>query len=95
MREYIEIGCSPSDEPCVNVGEENYGPRARKECFRFVELLRKTFGPEPEGAQLTVKKFPHDFGDYYEVVCWFDDEFPESWEYALRLEAETPTKWEE
>jgi len=47
------------------------GPRA--ECQRFIALLRKQFGPEPDGARLAVKSFPHDFGDYLEVVCCFDE----------------------
>jgi hypothetical protein len=40
-----------------------------------------------------MKAFEHDFGTYYEVICAFNPEVPESIEYALRLEDEAPTTW--
>lgn len=30
----------------------------------------------------------------YEVVCWYDDAFPESIDYAFRCESGAPTTWE-
>ena len=95
MKDYINIGSTPCEEPCAQVGQSDYAKKARAECVRFIQLLRHTFGPEPEGAQLAVKSFPHDFGTYYEVVCWFDPALRLSVEYALRCEAETPATWEE
>jgi hypothetical protein len=56
--------------------QEDYMPRARAECQRFIALLRRKCGPEPEGARLAVKSFLHDFGDYLEVVCYFDENLP-------------------
>jgi hypothetical protein len=94
MRDFINIGCTPLDEDCAQVGSKNYLPRAMNECGKFIHLLQKTFGPEPEGARLAIKSFPHDFGTYHEVVCWFDDDLPESVKYAYKLEAETPATWE-
>ena len=41
------------------------------------------FGKEPNGARLRVKSFSHDFGTYYEVVCRYDLDNPEAYEYAL------------
>jgi hypothetical protein len=67
--------------------------KARAECRRFIKLLRDTFGPEPAGAYLQAKAFPHDFGAYCEVVCHFNPDVPDSIEYALRLEREAPTTW--
>jgi hypothetical protein len=72
MRDYINIGTVPCDEDCAQVGQEGYREQAVKECRRFIELLRKTFGDEPEGARLPIKWFDHDFGSYCEVVCWYD-----------------------
>lgn len=94
-RDYLNIGSSPTDEECAQVGSPNYASRAKAECARFIDLLRKKFGPEPEGALLQAKSFPHDFGSYYEVVCWYDDGLPESVDYAFRCEGETPATWEE
>ena len=94
MQNYFTLGPTPRDEPCACVGEEDYEPRARKECRRFIGLLRKMFGPEPEGARLTVKSFPHDFGPYYEVVVCFDEDFLDSVAYAFRCEDNLPATWE-
>ena len=64
MRDYVSIGSAPSDEDCVAVGSEDYYKKARAECQRFIEVIRKKLGPEPSGARLVVKSFPHDFGTY-------------------------------
>ena len=50
-RDYIDIGASPSDEDCVQVGSPDYERRAREECNRFIALIRKTLGEEPEGVR--------------------------------------------
>lgn len=95
MREYMNIGSSPSDEPCAQVGEPDYYERARDECNRFIELIRKKLGPEPPGARLAVKSFPHDFGSYLECICWFDDSDEEASHYAYLCESETPRTWQD
>lgn len=94
MRDYFSLGATPVDEPCAQVGAPNYRTEALKECRRFVALLRRTFGPEPEGAELRIKDFPHDFGTYYEVVCHFETDNAAARAYALRCDAETPATWE-
>ena len=94
MRDYLYLGSTPSEEKCAQVGSDNYYDLAQAECTRFIELLRKTFGPEPEGAQLRIKYESHDFGTYLEVVCYFSNTHPESVEYAYRLDKEAPQTWE-
>jgi hypothetical protein len=94
MHHFFTLGPVPSDEPCAQVGEEDYRARAVPECQRFITLLRQVFGPEPAGARLSTKWFSHDFGDYCEVICSFDPEIPESVAYAMRCENDTPTTWE-
>jgi hypothetical protein len=84
---------TPADEPCAQVGEELYAQKARAECRRFIKLLRETFGPEPAGAYLQARAFPHDYGTYYEVVRHFNPDVPHAIDYALRLEREAPTTW--
>ena len=93
MRDYYTLGPTPADEPCACIGEENYRERALEECKRYIELLRATFGSEPYGARLSVKWFPHDFGDYVEVVCHFDTDISESADYAMRCEDNAPATW--
>lgn len=65
-REYINIGSTPCDETCLGVGHQN----ARKEVELYREQLEKEF---PNGS-FRVKGFPHDFGTYYEVVAFYNDD---------------------
>lgn len=95
MWDYIELDTVPVEEPCVQVGEKNYMERMLEECKQFIELLRKKFGPEPEGARLSIKSFPHDFGSYLEVVCYFDTDNPESMAYAFCIGENLPLKWDD
>ena len=94
-RDYMEIGSSPCDEPCAQVGEENYMERSREECKRFIELIRKKLGEEPPGAHLAVKSNPHDFGSYLDVVCHFEDSDEDATNYALLCESEAPRTWQD
>ncbi len=94
MRNFFTLGPTPSDENCAYVGEPDYRKRALQECRRFVQVLRDTFGPEPAGARLSTTWFPHDFGEYVEVVCSFDTDLPESVDYAQRCESTAPTTWQ-
>lgn len=93
MKDYIAIGSSPADEPCVQVGSENYYALCREECHRFIKLIREVLGNEPEGARLAVKRFEHDFGPYLEVVCYYDTDNQGAVEYAYRCESESPLTW--
>src|SRR6185437_3380139 len=84
------------DEDCEQVGTASYdGKRARLECETFRDQLRRQFGDEPEGATLRVKSNPHDFGNYLEVACYYDDNYPESVEYAFKCEGEAWINWDE
>ena len=93
MRDYVYIGPAPADEDCAQLGSENYGPRARKECRVFIEQLRRHFGNEPPLARLHTQGNDHDFGTYYEVVCDYDDEDQKSIDYAFAIEGSPPERW--
>jgi len=95
MKDYINIGPTPCEEDCAQLGTPDYREKALAECKRFIQLLRKKFGPEPEDARLAIKWFEHDFGSYCEVVCFYDTDIQESVDYALRCEGETPATWED
>jgi hypothetical protein len=94
MIDSLSIGPVPADEDCAQVGDDDYFLRARHECFRFIELIRKALGPEPEGAHLRIQCCPHDFGSYLDVVCTYDDRYQRAVDYAFRCESEAPVKWE-
>jgi hypothetical protein len=94
MKDCINIGPVPCDEDCAQVGRDGYQEQAVTECNQFIELLRETFGDEPEGTRLAIKWFDHDFGSYCEVVCWYEKEDEKAREYAFRCENEMPLTWE-
>ena len=93
-KEYLEIGPTPADEDCAQVGSPNYSDRARKECSQFIALIRRTVGIEPPGAKLVVRWNPHDFGDYLEVAVQYDPEIEEAVDYAFRVERDAPARWD-
>ena len=95
MRDYMTICTSPVSEDCAQVGADDYEVRSRKECKAFIQQLRRQFGDEPALACLSVRIFPHDFGSYREVVCYYDDDDEEGRDYAFKLESETPARWDE
>ena len=64
--EYINIGSTPPEEDCFPLGH----PGHRKECRIYQAQLEREF---PDG-NFGVKGFQHDFGTYYEVVAFLDED---------------------
>src|SRR5258708_26025810 len=95
MREYLELGQAPYNEMPAQVGAPHYRTNAIRECQTFIQAIRNYLGPEPEGALLSYKGFPHDFGTYYEVICYYDPALPQSVNYAFRCERESPATWKD
>ena len=91
MPDCLDLGSVPSYEDCAQVGSEGYGQRARRECQAYINQLRRLYGEEPDGARLSMKSNPHDFGTYYSVVCYFDGDNKQAADYAYRCEAGTDT----
>lgn len=96
MKDYITIGSAPYGEDCVQLDPKvNYLPAMRKECERFISALRKVLGEEPEGAKLKVKSEFHDFGQYLEVVCYYETDNEQAVAYAFKCESDAPEFWPE
>ena len=95
MREHLDIGSTPPEEDCAQVGSEDYYPRARRECRAYINLLRRTLGPEPHGAELRINQNPHDFGTYLSVACYYDPTDSVAADYAFRCEVEGPLAWDD
>ena len=93
MKDYLNIGPVPPEEDCAQLGTPDYREKAIAECRRYIKLLREMLGEEPVGAQLAIKWFQHDFGSYCEVVCYYDNERPETLDYALKCEGDGPLTW--
>jgi hypothetical protein len=86
MTDYINIGSAPWSEECAQVGTDDYPERSRRECVAFLHQIRRIVGPEPPGAVLVIKSFPHDFGSYREVCCRYSDENEAAMDYAFACE---------
>lgn len=101
MKDYIALGNTPSDESCVQVGDDNYDERSRDEAKRYITQLRHIFRREhkrePE-CLLRIKSASHDFGSYIEVVAEYtvseDDEPSQSEDDAFWLESNEPSSWD-
>ncbi len=93
MRDYISIGSVPAGEECAQLGSPGYREQSIKECRAFRHQLERCF---PK-AVFGIKIFEHDFGQYREVVAYYDDEQPnsEQTEQAFLAEATTPEYWDD
>lgn len=94
--EYIEIGSTPYDEDCAQVGTYNYRELAKKEMDVFIDQLNRRF-PEAEekGIRFKVKWFSHEFGSYGEVCMYWDMDDPIADEYVYVIDKSTPSNWDE
>jgi hypothetical protein len=95
MNDTYWLGAAPANEDCIQVGSPDYARDAKAECRAYIEAIRKVCGHEPEGARLTIKSQPHDYGSYYEVAIVFDGNNREAAEYASRVDEKAPTTWEQ
>lgn len=96
-RDYLEIGPTPDDESCVQAPYNTQHDRdlARLECDEFITDIIDTLGQPPEDAHLATRSFPHDFGSYLTVVCYYDDESQAAIDYAFKCESQAPINWSE
>ena len=93
--DYCSIGCAPAYERCAQLGNDGYPIRARRECRALIGQLVRLHGEPPAGVRLAIKSCLHDFGTYYEVVCYFDPHDPEAESYAFACEDGLPEYWDE
>ena len=85
--ENLNIGSTPNEEECAQVGSADYYARAIKECRAYMAQIQKHY-PEPENGYLKLKGFPHDFGSYYEVVAYYDPEDTQASRWAFDIEGD-------
>lgn len=95
--DYIELGPTPCDENCVQVGEDNYRERAKRETTVFVDQLNREFSSWVEDGLIKfgIKWFSHDFGSYCEAVVYYNDDDEASRAIAIVVENNTPFKWDD
>lgn len=94
----LEIGSTPAEEQCQQVGAENYALLAKKECKIYKEMLERLF-PIPEHLQQEVyfyiKANPHDLGTYYEVAIKFNAAISEVVDFVYNVDEKAPSVWDE
>jgi len=96
MRDYLELAATtPVDEPCAQVGSDNYTRNARMEAEAFRQQIYRMFGDPPVATGIKIVSCPHDFGTYLDLQIVYEDDSEESCEWAFRVEADLPDKWDE
>ena len=94
MKQHLNLGSTPCDEDCAQVGQPDYQARMRVETARYIAQLERQFPKRPDGCRFAVKGFVHDFGNYHEVVVLYDDSVEAEVEFAFGVEADLPARWE-
>ncbi len=89
--DYDLLSTAPPEEPCVQGSDDPQ--KAREEGRRYIDLIRRVCGGEPEGATLRVRANPHDLGTYYSVALFFDESDPVHVEYMRKVDSEGPIDW--
>jgi hypothetical protein len=96
MRDYLDLSPVPIDEPCAQVGPDDYMPRMRAECRAFVNQLGRAF-PDAlaAGVGFRIKSSPYDAGTYLSVEACFNDDDESQTEWAYTIECELPRFWDD
>ena len=97
MLDYLNLGSTPSNEDCTQVGSPDYQNRADKELDAYKAQLERMFPGLETHKHMKFKKmwFPHDFGSYGEIVITFDVDNELEAATAIEIEWNTPTNWDQ
>lgn len=91
---FIELGPTPCDEICEQVGPNYSADRAHYAMVRYINQLEKMFPQwETVGCKFRTKSFPHDFGTYSEVIVIYDPDNADQVAFAFMVEANLPSEW--
>lgn len=95
MSETLDYECTPSNEPCAQLGETNYAHRARLEAMCLIDQLRRENGPEPDRARFRIVRNSHDFGTYLSLAIEFDPDDDSAFQWAYSVDQAWPDQWDE
>jgi len=93
--ETMELGPSPADESCAQLGTEEYTKWGRIELKAYLNQLKRAFPDMPPELRLKIKANSHDFGTYHEVAVTYPMDNDEAMNYAFKMENELPEHWDE
>lgn len=93
--DYLEFDTSPSNEQCVQVGDDNYRQLAILEANILIDQLCRTFPKAVElGLKFKTVWNPHDFGSYLTVnIVYRTDR--EDHDFVYEIERNFPENWDE
>ncbi len=95
MKDYLEFETTPFNEPCSQIGDEEYTRDSILECRVLQRQIIRTVGEPPEGSHFYRRSCPHDFGTYHELALSFDDNDESHTEYMQSVERNFPANWDE
>lgn len=101
MMDTLDLGATPANEACAQVGSDNYSERALAECRIYRRQLVRLYQSEhggnnlPGGCSLKITSNSHDFGTYHEVGVRYDQRIPEAVDAAFWFEGNLPGEWDE
>jgi hypothetical protein len=72
MFDVIDLGPTPNEEQCAQVGAQRFDFCARLECNTYIAALIANYGIPPPGAKFFIKRHPHRSAEYYEVQLRYD-----------------------
>ena len=90
----LALGPVPAQEVPARPADSDYAARAFAQCQRFIALLRRQLGPEPDGARFGVRRSDQAWDTYLEVVLRFDDANNAARAYAARCDRDAPGRWD-
>ena len=95
MENYFEFACTtPYNEPCAQLGSDDYNSNARLEAKAFIRQLQRAINSNPIGTRFEIIHCPHDRGPYLDIRFDYDDEVQEHVAYLAKLEEGCDT-WDE
>lgn len=97
----VELGSSPCDEACAQVGSDGYAERSQAECRAYGQQLRRHYfaahqrALEDVGVAVKVQSNLHDYGSYREVVAVCEEDNGTAMNALFWLEANLPDNWDD
>ena len=92
----ITIDSTPSDEPCLQVGDPDYTrEQAIIEATAHIDQIQRCFGPTPANVKFVITSNEHDAGTYYDINIIYLEEDESAVEYAFNCELGAFTKVED
>ena len=97
MLDYLNLGPTPVNEDCAQVGSDNFREQCNKEMDAYIDQLKRMYPEVANYKGMSFKKHwqQHDFGSYGEVIITYDDEDEEEETLALKVEWNLPRNWDE